>query len=307
MDRLGAVVPDGTKRRGSVARIAEEVLSSRGVDFASAVLARGWTNATWLAGELVVRVAPSAGPADLLREAGLAACLPVQVGYPDVIDAGVLDCHEWVLTRRLLSQSLSDVWSTLDWNQRASAIEQVWAKVEHVHRVDVSIAAPYVRPRSPFFPESATAAMARLHRLVSAGLLTDRQVMGLGEALDRFWAALPRTSKVLNHGDLDKVNVLWHDGKVVSLVDFEFAVIGPVEIDLNEILKFAFAPPGGADCIPDPVHGGRLAQDAASRIARTVLAGSGGIDVLLGYSIMLESWDLENELTTAGMSAIPRI
>ena len=87
MDRLGAVVPDGTKRRGSVARIAEEVLSSRGVDFASAVLARGWTNVTWLAGELVVRVAPSAGPADLLREAGLAAYLPVQVGYPDVIDA----------------------------------------------------------------------------------------------------------------------------------------------------------------------------------------------------------------------------
>jgi hypothetical protein len=148
MDRLGAVVPDGTNWRGSVARIAEEVLSSRGVDFALAVPARGWTNATWLAGDLVVRVAPSAGPADLLREAGLAACLPVQVGYPDIIDAGVLDGHEWVLTRRILGQSLSDVWSTLDWNQRASAIEQIWAKAEYAHRLDVSAAAPYVRPRS---------------------------------------------------------------------------------------------------------------------------------------------------------------
>jgi scyllo-inosamine 4-kinase len=65
----------------------------------------------------------------------------------------------------------------------------------------------------------------------------------LGEILDRFWAALPSTPKVLNHGDLGKVHVLWHDGKVLSLVDFEFAVIGPVEIDLNEISKFAFAPP----------------------------------------------------------------
>jgi hypothetical protein len=36
----------------------------------------------------------------------------------------------------------------------------------------------------------------------------------------------------------------------------------------------------------------RLAQDAATRIARPVLASSGGIDVLLGYSIMLECWDL---------------
>jgi aminoglycoside phosphotransferase (APT) family kinase protein len=299
------VVTDGTNRRGSVARIAEEVLSSRGVDFALAVPARGWTNATWLAGDLVVRVAPSASPADLLREAGLAACLPAQVAYPDIIDAGVLHGREWVLTRRILGQSLSDVWSTLDWNQRASAIEQVWAKAEYVHRVDVSIAAPYVRPRSPFFPESAIEAKARLHRLVSAGLLTARQVVGLGEALDRFWAALPRTSKLLNHGDLGKVNVLWHDGKVVSLVDFEFAVIGPVEIDLNEILKFVFAPPGSAGSIPDPVQGVRLAQDAATRIARPVLAGSGGIDVLLGYSIMLESWDLENELTTAGCVGDP--
>jgi len=305
MDRLGAVVPDGTSRRGSVARIAAEVLGSRGVDFASAVPAKGWTNATWLAGEFAVRVAPTAGPAELLREAGLASCLPAQVSYPDIIDTGVLHGHEWVLTRRLPGQNLSDVWSTLDWAQRAGVIEQVWAKAEYIHRVDVSAAAPYVRPRSPFFPESASGAMARLHRLVSAGLLTARQVVVLGETLGRFWAALPRTPKVLNHGDLGKVNVLWNDGNVVSLVDFEFAVIGPVEIDLNEILKFAFAPPGSGDSVPDPVHGRRLAQEAATRIARPVLAGSGGIDVLLGYSIMLESWDLENELATAGYVGDP--
>jgi aminoglycoside phosphotransferase (APT) family kinase protein len=303
--RLGAVVPDGTNRQGPPAQIAEEVLSGRGVDFASAVLAKGWTNATWLADEFVIRVAPTAGPADLLREAGLAACLPVQVGYPEIIDAGVLQGHEWVLMRRILGQSLSDVWSGLDWSQWASAIEQVWAKAEYVHRVDVSVAAPYVRPRSPFFSESATAGMARLYRLVSSGLLTARQVVGLGEALDRFWAALPRTSKVLNHGDLGKVNVLWHDGKVVSQVDFEFAVIGPVEIDLNEILKFAFMPPGSGGSSSDPVHGRRLAQDTAMRIAKSVLAGSCGIDILLGYSIMLESWDLENELTTASYVGDP--
>jgi aminoglycoside phosphotransferase (APT) family kinase protein len=191
----------------------------------------------------------------------------VQVGYPDIIDAGVLNGLSGFSRAAFLGQNLADVWSTLDWTQRAAAIEQVWAKAEHVHRVDVSIATPYVRPGSPFFPESATEAMNRLHRLVSAGLLTARKVVVLKEALDRFWVALPRTSKVLNHGDAGKVNVLWHDGKVVSLVDFEFAVIGPVEIDLNEILKFVFAPPGSADSHPDPVHGRRLAQDTATRIA----------------------------------------
>jgi scyllo-inosamine 4-kinase len=65
------------------------------------------------------------------------------------------------------------------------------------------------------------------------------------------------------------------------------------------------APPGSADSIPDPGLARRLAQDAATRIARDVLASSGGIDVLLGYSIMLESWDLENELTTTGYVGDP--
>jgi hypothetical protein len=90
-----------------------------------------------------------------------------------------------------------------------------------------------------------------------------------------------------------------------STARFQFAVIGAVEIDLNEILKFAFAPPSSGGSSPNSAQGGRLARDAAMRIARPVVAGSGGIDVLLGYSIMLESWDLENELTTAGYVGAP--
>jgi hypothetical protein len=80
-------------------------------------------------------------------------------------------------------------------------------------------------------------------------------------------------------------------------------VIGPVEIDLNEVLKFALAHAGSGGSVPDPAGGRLLAQEAASRIAPAVLAGSGGIDVLLGYSIMLESWDLENEL--ARVDSVP--
>jgi hypothetical protein len=83
--------------------------------------------------------------------------------------------------------------------------QAVWAKAEHVHRVEVS-ARRHMSDLGP--PESASGAMASLHRLVSAGLLTARQVVVLGETLDRFWAPLPRTPKVLNHGDLGKVNAL---------------------------------------------------------------------------------------------------
>jgi hypothetical protein len=55
--------------------------------------------------------------------------------------------------------------------------------------------------------------------------------------------------------------------EVVSLVDVEFAATGPVKIDLNEILKFAFAASRQRRLHSRSVHGGRFAQDTATRIA----------------------------------------
>jgi hypothetical protein len=71
------------------------------VDFGGAWRGPGWTNATWLTDELVVRVAAEPGPADLLRERRLVELLPAEVGYPAILDAGVWHGHEWVLTRRV--------------------------------------------------------------------------------------------------------------------------------------------------------------------------------------------------------------
>ena len=44
--------------------------------------------------------------------------------------------------------------------------------------------------------------------------------------------------KTVNHGDPALMNALW-DGEVVALLDFEFAVLGPVEIDLCRLDRLA--------------------------------------------------------------------
>lgn len=272
----------------AAAQVAEAVLARHDLGFAAASRAGGWSNATWQAGDVVVRVARTPGPADLLREARLANLLPAAVGYPDIVDAGILQGHEWVMTRRIPGRTLEDVWPTLSPPQRVTAMEQVWTRAEHIHRMGVSDAAAHVRPRSPFFAQSPEEATAMFDRLAAASLLTKQQVATLRQAMDRFWTALPDAPNVLNHGDLGMCNVLWNDGEIVSLLDFEFAVLGPVHIDLNEILKFALIPGGDNDAL----------QDAATRIAAPVLTGPGGFDVLLGYSIMLEAWLTENELAS---------
>ncbi|MGW2511524.1 phosphotransferase family protein [Streptomyces scopuliridis] len=268
--------------------VAEEILHGHGADLGSARRGRGWTNATWLTDELVIRVATEPGTADLLREERLVRLLPAEVGYPTIVDSGVRQGHEWVLTRRVAGENLEEVWPLLDHTDRSRAIEQMWERARHIHRVDVAAAAPHARSRSPFFPESPSEVTAALDRLVKAGELTTAQARGLGRSLDRFWTALPGARKVLNHGDLCTPNTLWNNGEVVALLDFEFAVIAPVAIDLNEVAKMAFGPSNPDDRAPlrDVVHG----------IVESTLDTAGGPDVLVGYSIMLEMWMLANEL-----------
>lgn len=278
----------GSFRTPDPERVAKAILREYGADFGSAERGRGWTNATWLTDELVVRVATRPGTTDLLREEQLVRLLPAEVGYPPIIDSGVREGHEWVLTRRVTGENLEEVWPSLDPTARSRALEQMWERARHIHRVDVAAAAPHARPRSPFFPQNPAEASAGLERLVTAGELTTTQAKGLGWALDRFWTALPKATPALNHGDFCTPNTLWHDGQVVALLDFEFAVVAPIAIDLNEIIKMAFGP-------GDPDERAPL-QAVARRIATSTLDTAGGPDVLVGYSIMLEMWVLENEL-----------
>ncbi|WP_037367229.1 phosphotransferase family protein [Amycolatopsis orientalis] len=268
-------------------RVATAVLSEHGVDISTAERGRGWTNATWLAEDCVVRVASRPGPADLLREARLVELLPAETGCPPVLAAGVLDGHQWVLSRRIPGRNLEEVWPDLDDTARASAVDQMWDRVRFVHRTAVETVRPFLRSRSPFFSTTPAEASALLGRLTAAGELTRSEADGLDRVMTRFWRALPAAPRVVNHGDFCVPNTLWHDGRVTALLDFEFAFAAPAAADLNELVKIGYAPGPPAERVP--------LRPVVDRIARETLAAGGGPDVLLGYSIMLEAWTLERE------------
>lgn len=82
--------------------------------------------------------------------------------------------------------------------------------------------------------------------------------------------------QIVNHGDLALMNALW-DSDVVALLDFEFAVLGPVEIDLCRLVCEARVSEEGrrvdseageaaveiAARHMDPIHGRALIHGAA--------------------------------------------
>ena len=116
----------------------------------------------------------------------------------------------------------------------------------------------------------------------------------LREALDRFWGAVPAAPCVLCHGDLTLDNAVWHAGQVVSLLDFEFAVMAPVQLDLDHLVKCTFGPEDAAH-LPSATHlqGTQRLRQVVEKIARPILAQPGGRDLLVGYAILLELWLLE--------------
>ncbi len=128
-------------------------------------------------------------------------------------------------------------------------------------------------------------------------MLTAGERRRLSAALERHWAALPAAAPVLNHGDLSPVNALWDGTDVVSLLDFEFAVLAPVHLDLNELVKTAFAPPAPGTGTTEGERADRgLLQETVAELAAPFLRTDADAALLIGHSIQLETWGLEREL-----------
>ena len=297
---MNEVPADARRDRETMAQlivIAENVFNRHGIQFSTAVRGGGWSNATWLAGGLALRVAVQPNTDHLRREAQLGMLLPGEVGFPASIETGVTGGFEWNLCRKIQGKNLGEVWPGLNWEQRIHAIRALWKKVESVHTVNVARAAPLVLKQSLFYPPNAAEAKAGLNRVFEQKFVTQRQVDILGKLIDRFWIAHEQTPLVLNHGDFTIENALYHEGQVVSLLDFEYALIAPPELDINELLKMAFLSPEYPDPLPDPDGQGlKQFQQVVVELSLPGLDHRGSKDVLLGYAVMLGIWALENEL-----------
>jgi aminoglycoside phosphotransferase (APT) family kinase protein len=279
-------------QQAQIETVASRIFARHGIDFAAARRAEGWSNATWIAGGLALRIATRQGSENIRREARLAQLLPAEVGYPPRVDSGVSDGLEWCLSKEIPGRCLGDVWPELGWEERAAALRGMWRKAQAVHAVALAPAACLAGRRAWFNTTDAAEASASLARLEQQGMFTSTQVDALRTALDRFWLALPAADCVLNHGDLTLANAIWDAGQVVSLLDFEYAVIAPAELDINIWLTHAFGPEDTGLAAHEQA-GQAMLRDLAVRLAQPALDHPGGPELLLGYAILLELCRLE--------------
>ena len=259
-----------------VRSLAAQVVAQHGGDLSGMRRALGYSNATWVGGGLAVRIAnASVVDAGMAAEVALVRALPPEVGHPRILGVGAIEGHEWIVTEEVRGQNLYEAWTTLTPDERRRAIRQLWARVRVVHDATPSLRV-LVGSHAGFIPATADDATAAADRVSAALGLTDVQRSRCHEIIGDYYRAAPVVEQVVNHGDLALMNAQW-DGEVVALLDFEFAVLGPVEIDLCRLVCEALVSEDGqrtdkdAGAVAfaiaardrDPVHGRALLQGAA--------------------------------------------
>lgn len=225
---------------------ARRVLASLGIDNCRrAERAPSLLNEVWLLDDTVLRLGRPQGRR-LHYERAVAAVLPPEVGYPEILGIGDADFGEWLLVRRIPGEPLSEAWYRLTHPERRGAIYQL----AHAMRLIHATPAPAVRP--PFagdplgcpHPVDPPSLLLRLVAQARRLPHVDPAVLDGARALvERSAGALDTERPVtLVHGDLHLENVIWGEGRVRAVVDFEFARAGPADLDLDILLRFCAAP-----------------------------------------------------------------
>ena len=267
--------------------LAAQVVAQHGGDLRGMRRALGISNATWVGGGLAVRIANTSVVDGMASEVALVRALPPEVGHPKILGAGTIEGHDWIVTEEVRGQNLHEAWPTLTPEERRRAIRQLWARVRVVHDATPSLRL-LVGSHAGFIPATANDATAAADRVSAALGLPDVQRSRFHEIIGDYYRAAPVVEQVVNHGDLALMNALW-DGEVVALLDFEFAVLGPVEIDLCRLVCEALVSEDGHSTDPDAVAVAFAiaARDGDPVHGRALLLGAAVLDQLRDLEIWL--------------------
>jgi scyllo-inosamine 4-kinase len=268
--------------------LASRILARFDEDFDASVRQSG-SNEVWIAGQVVLRLGAAPGPGSLSFEARLASLLPPEVGYPRVLDAGLIEGHEYMVTSRLPGANLEAVWDQIPSAARVRALEDLWVRLEAVHRTPVDRVRAIGATSTPFYALDAIAAAHQLERLRSEAALVSFPGRQLAEIIEVGFDAMQHNEVCLSHTDASPGNVVWSDPHAV-LIDFEFACVAPVDLDLENLCFFLLQDSDNAvrtrlrDLVSGPL------RDRRSR------------DRLRAYAALRDIWRLNQWLDKAGPS-----
>jgi aminoglycoside phosphotransferase (APT) family kinase protein len=274
-------------------RIALEIFNEYCLDFKTAVRAGGWTNAVWLNGDIALRLSFKKDSDRIRREVKLSEYSPDAIGYPVNIAVGITDGYEWSLSKRIYGKNLSEIWDNLNWKKRTEAIRQILRKIELLHKVGTSNIENLSNKNAWYSSFNAQETYSCLERYKREKIFSAEQIDVFYNILEGFWEKHNSAEHVLNHGDITMDNLLWSNGSIVSLMDFEHSVIAPTELDLHSLVNLAFFSDESSILSDSSIEEHRQYKNDVIALLKPMLENDYSTNLILGYAILFRMRFLE--------------
>jgi aminoglycoside phosphotransferase (APT) family kinase protein len=225
----------------------------------------GNSNDAWLLGDLVLRVCWRADRGRLIREARLVDALPAAVPHAPVVASGRTDQLSWMISARMPGRSIESLAATAtEWQLRGlfSEVAGILAAL-HDWTPPPDIAAlvaarPELDPGDPMTVWAADLVPLPAPRALALVDLAKRleyvDPVLIDAAADRI-RSLARVdplagSRSIVHSDATIGNFLVHRGRISAVLDFEWARVGPPDLELVSLVRMSQADPSTGRLLP---------------------------------------------------------
>ncbi len=194
------------------------------------------------AGKLVLRVAPEgvriAGPADVVRQAKIMESLAdTEVPVPPILwygDEPEFFGLPYFVDGFVEGFKLADM-PDIPAHEYKDLARKGVRVLAALHRVDCN-----ARRYAWGDPQPLSVEMDRLDHLLHRPTLDPKVVARAPELRERLLRTLPETPRPgCVHGDFQWANVLFHNGRVSAVIDWEIALHGPTLLDVGWVCFFA--------------------------------------------------------------------
>lgn len=197
-------------------------------------------NEVWMLAEQILRIGIS-HKLNIEAEAELLSQLPKEVRSPKLIKYGSDGQMAWMLLEKIEGEKLINVWPHLSNPEQIQVIGELAEILKSLHGTTVEM------------KDNPNKASLRSIKLIDLKMFIDHlkqnPVLDSGlirEAQNFVENSEKITSTVvphgLIHGDLHFENVLWNKDRISALLDFEYATMGPIDLELDMILRFCAHP-----------------------------------------------------------------
>ncbi|WP_344681236.1 phosphotransferase family protein [Saccharopolyspora taberi] len=245
----------------------ENLLAEQGLPANDLVCVSSAGNQVWRTERHVIRISSGRFPGAFAHEARVVALIEGSVPVSPVLAHGVVAEREWIISERSHGQTVARAWSEMTRADQHSVGRQLGSvlKALHATAVPAGFENPWLsaafhdparlkdayHPPPRLFPEFLRAAAAL--EGVDPDVLQQLEAY-VASRLHCFTAA---EENVLTHCDLHFDNLLWADGAITAVLDFEGSRLAPRDQELDTIVRFVRAPadyvglPRGAEDVVD--------------------------------------------------------